>query len=333
LFEVVEHIRERFEEETSGRALAAYVHDICCLLFGFECSWPLCGGPLQLARTQRAAPADCSAIFGPTSSIPANAQHLYHTSEEVEHVAQQLGPLSILEQRSQRSHRGKETPSVLVVLAIRLTQTLGRQNRNKFISACDDYKRGPEGKKIIWMTTSSNSCAGRIGASLKRPGHRRFITNNFYLDALTHRRSARACWNPSTRLRLNLHGSSRKETAPDGTKGRQVSTHRRRGHPAAGEIGRRTASREEEKHATVTTPTCGLRKRQYDWLNVLTPQDHLDDFCADGLISTSSRGMRNTNGSGRKAGAYAYFPISTTASRQTVTSCSSISNERRWRGG
>ncbi|MGH8025073.1 MAG: Eco57I restriction-modification methylase domain-containing protein [Limisphaerales bacterium] len=148
--------------------------------------------------------------------------YLTNTLEGIEHVTHQAGPLAALTREANEASSVKRHRPVLVVLGNPPYSNSGRQNRNEFIlGLLEDYKRGLNERKLNldddfikflrwaqWRIEQTGQ--GVVG----------FITNNVYLDGLTHRRMRQSLLETFDEIYvLNLHGSAKKqEKAPDGTK-------------------------------------------------------------------------------------------------------------------
>jgi hypothetical protein len=227
LFEVIEQIRERFEKKHQAGLWPAYVHEhLLPRLFGFE----LLMAPYAVAHFKLGL--ELSGRHLPELWRDTWAYHfqgnerinifLTNTLEGIEHVTHQAGPLAALTKEANEASAVKRHRPVLVVLGNPPYSNFGRQNRNDFIlGLLDDYKRGLKEKKINldddfikllrwaqWRIEQTGQ--GVIG----------YITNNVYLDGLTHRRMRESLLKTFDEIYvLNLHGSAKKqETAPDGSK-------------------------------------------------------------------------------------------------------------------
>ena len=199
-------------------------------------------------------------------------------------MAQQLGPLSIISREANEAVAVKKHRPVLVVLGNPPYANFGRQNRNEFIlGLLDDYKRGLNEKKLnldddfIKFLRWAHDRIERTGSGIIG-----FITNNVYLDGLTHRRMRESLLETFDEIYvLNLHGSSKKqETAPDGTKDDNVfditvgvaialfvKLPPGRAGRGAEEERQRQPKQGGKAHATVHhADLWGLRKHKYDWL-------------------------------------------------------------------
>jgi len=282
LFEVIERIRERFEKKHQAGLWPAYVHEhLLPRLFGFE----LLMAPYAVAHFKIGL--ELSGRHLPELWRDTWAYHfqgnervniyLTNTLEGIEHVTHQAGPLAALTKEANEASAVKRTRPVLVVLGNPPYSNFGRQNRNDFIlGLLDDYKRGLKEKKINldddfikflrwaqWRIAETGQ--GVIG----------YITNNVYLDGLTHRRMRESLLETFDEIYvLNLHGSAKKqETAPDGSKDDNVFDIT---------VGvaivlfvklppDKTAKGAKAKKKPTTihhADLWGLRKNKYDWLNV-----------------------------------------------------------------
>jgi len=286
LFEVVEQIRERFEKKHQAGLWPGYVHEhLLPRLFGFEllmAPYAVAHFKLGLELSARHLPELWRATWA--YHFQANERlniYLTNTLEDIDKVAPQLGPLSIVSREANEAIAVKKRRPVLVVLGNPPYANFGRQNRNDFIlGLLDDYKRGLNERKInldddfIKFLRWAHDRIERTGSGVIG-----FITNNVYLDGLTHRRMRESLLETFDEIYvLNLHGSSKKqETAPDGTKDDNVfditvgvaialfvklPPGSRQG-AATDQKGRKT-----KPHATVHhTDLWGLRKQKYDWLS------------------------------------------------------------------
>jgi predicted helicase len=287
LFEVVEHIRERFEKEHTAGLWPCYVHEhLLPRLFGFEllmAPYAVAHLKLGLALSARHLPQlrdenrECH--FSPDERLNI---YLANTLEDADQVAQQPGPLSVVSSGASAACAAKKRRPVLVVLGNPPYSNSGRQNRNDVIlRLLDDYKRGLKEKKLnldddfIKFLRWAHDRVERTGAGIVG-----FITNNVYLDGLTHRRMRESLLEAFDEIYvLNLHGSSQKqELAPDGTQDDNVfditvgvaialfvklPTESR---PGAG-AGKR-ANKAGKVHATAHhADLWGLRAHKYDWLS------------------------------------------------------------------
>ena len=279
LFEVIEQIRERFEKKHQAGLWPAYVHEhLLPRLFGFE----LLMAPYAVAHFKIGL--ELSGRHLPELWRETWAYHfqgdervnifLTNTLEDIQQITAQQGPLAIIGKEGNEAIAIKKHRPVLVVLGNPPYANFGRQNRNDFIlGLLDDYKRGLKEKKINlnddfikfvrwaqWRIEQTGQ--GIIG----------FITNNVYLDGLTHRRMRESLLEAFDEIYiLNLHGSAKKqETVADGSKDDNVFDIT---------VGVAIAifvklppdknAKGKKKNATIHhADLWGLRKNKYDWLNV-----------------------------------------------------------------
>ena len=282
LFEVIEQIRERFEKKHQAGLWPAYIHEhLLPRLFGFEllmAPYAVAHFKIGLELSGRHLPElwreTWAYQFHPNERVNI---YLTNTLEGIEHVTHQAGPLAALTKEANEASAVKRHRPVLVVLGNPPYANFGHQNRNDFIlGLLDDYKRGLKEKKINldddfikflrwaqWRISETGQ--GVIG----------YITNNVYLDGLTHRRMRESLLETFDEIYvLNLHGSAKKqETAPDGSKDDNVFDIT---------VGvaivlfvklppDKTAKGAKAKKKPTTihhADLWGLRKNKYDWLNV-----------------------------------------------------------------
>jgi hypothetical protein len=136
------------------------------------------------------------------------------------------GILPALAHEAQAVNEVKRSQRFTVVIGNPPYSNFGRLNRNPFIlGLLEDYKRGLDERKInldddfikfvrFSQATLEQATVGVLG----------FITNNVYLEGLTHRQMRQSLLGHFTSLCvLNLHGDQRKkETAPDGSRDENV---------------------------------------------------------------------------------------------------------------
>ncbi len=281
---MIEHIRERFERRHQAGLWPAYVHEhLLPRLFGFElmmAPYAVAHFKLGLELGQARHLMELQRARWSYTFQPGERLHIYltNTLEDIEHVTPQLGPLAILSREANEATAIKKHRPVLVVLGNPPYSNFGRQNRNPFIlGLLADYKRGLGEKKLnldddfIKFIRWAQWRIERTGQGIIG-----FITNNVYLDGLTHRRMRQSLLESFDEIYvLNLHGSAKKqETAPDGSKdenvfditvGVAIVLMVKLPAPAPGP---RAAGRSRKPLATVhRADLWGLRQHKYDWLN------------------------------------------------------------------
>ncbi len=114
----------------------------------------------------------------------------------------------------------------MVVLGNPPYSNFGRMNRGKWIlSLLEDYKKDLHEKKLN-LDDDFIKFIRFAQWRIEKTGHGiiGLITNNVYLDGITHRRMRECLLNTFNEIYiLNLHGSSKKkETAPDGSEDKNV---------------------------------------------------------------------------------------------------------------
>ena len=279
LFEVIEQIRERFEKKHQAGLWPAYVHEhLLPRLFGFEllmAPYAVAHFKIGLELSGRHLPELWRATWAYQFQRDERVNiYLTNTLEGIEHITHQAGPLAALTKEANEASSIKRHRPVLVVLGNPPYSNFGRQNRNDFIlGLLDDYKRGLKEKKLNldddfikflrwaqWRIEQTGQ--GVIG----------FITNNVYLDGLTHRRMRESLLGAFDDIYiLNLHGSAKKqEVVPtDGSKDDNVFD------ITVGvaialfvKLPAEKKAKLKKKPATVHhADLWGLRKNKYDWLN------------------------------------------------------------------
>jgi hypothetical protein len=227
LYTVLDFIRSQFKTRKNAGQWGSYVHEhLLPRLFGFE----LLMAPYAVAHFKLGlalAAMDEEPLFRQQWSYEPQANErlnifLTNTLEDLEHTTEQLGPFRALSDEANSAYEIKKHKPVLVVLGNPPYSNFGQQNRHPWIlNLLEDYKRGLNEKKLNlnddfikfvrwaqWRIEQTGS--GIIG----------YITNNVYLDGLTHRRMRECLLETFDEIYIvNLHGSSKKqETAPDGSK-------------------------------------------------------------------------------------------------------------------
>jgi predicted helicase len=231
LYTVLDFIRSQFKTKKNAGQWGSYVHEhLLPRLFGFE----LLMAPYAVAHFKiglALAAMDEEPLFRQQWSYEPHANErvnifLTNTLEDLERTTEQLGPLRALSDEANSAYEVKKHKPVLVVLGNPPYSNFGQQNRHPWIlNLLDDYKRGLNEKKLNlnddfikfvrwaqWRIEQTGS--GIIG----------YITNNVYLDGLTHRRMRECLLETFDEIYIvNLHGSAKKqETTPDGGKDENV---------------------------------------------------------------------------------------------------------------
>jgi predicted helicase len=197
---------------------------------------------------------------------------LTNTLEDLEHTAEQLGPLRILSNEANSAYEVKKHKPVLVVLGNPPYSNFGQQNRNPWIlGLLDDYKRGLNEKKLNlnddfikfvrwaqWRIDQTGQ--GVIG----------FIIRNVFLDGITHRRMRECLLEAFDEIYfVNLHGSVEPlETCPDGSKDDNVFDIKKGVTIALFVKGAESWKKQKKAHAVVRyAEIWGHRANKYGWLD------------------------------------------------------------------
>jgi predicted helicase len=153
--------------------------------------------------------------------------YLTNTLDEGVTHAETLGDLGwyISQEASDAAQVKKHTP-IMVVLGNPPYANFGMLNKNDWIrELLEDYKRGLHEKKINLDDDFIKFIRfGQWRIDKTGQGILAFITNNTYIDGITHRQMRRSLMETFTDIYiLDLHGSSKKkEKAPDGSKDENV---------------------------------------------------------------------------------------------------------------
>jgi hypothetical protein len=227
LYTVLDFIRSQFKTRKNAGRWGGYVHEhLLPRLFGFE----LLMAPYAVAHFKiglALAAMDEEPLFRQQWSYEPQGNErvnifLTNTLEDLEHTAEQLGPLRALSNEANSAYEVKKHKPVLVVLGNPPYANFGQQNRHPWIlNLLEDYKRGLNEKKLnlnddfIKFIRWAQWRIEKTGSGIMG-----YITNNVYLDGLTHRRMRECLLEMFDEIYIvNLHGSSKKqETAPDGGK-------------------------------------------------------------------------------------------------------------------
>jgi len=151
--------------------------------------------------------------------------YLTNTLEEAAKKSEQLFAGWVAEEANAAARIKRDEP-ILVVLGNPPYSNYGRMNRGKWIlSLLDDYKRDLHEKKLN-IDDDFIKFIRFAQWRVEKTGHGiiGLITNNVYLDGITHRRMRECLLNTFNEIYiLNLHGNIRKkETAPDGSADKNV---------------------------------------------------------------------------------------------------------------
>ncbi|MFA5205064.1 MAG: type ISP restriction/modification enzyme, partial [Lentisphaeria bacterium] len=227
LYTIIDLIRRRFIDQGNAGAWPPYVREhLLPRIFGFE----LLMAPyavahfklsLQLAARDLPEPLRQQLAYFPSDGERIGV-YLTNTLEE----AHDLTGLPLFTQwvadETNRANAVKRQLPIMVVTGNPPYSNFGMMNRNAWISGLlDDYKQGLDEKKLNLDDDFIKFIRfGQWRIEQTGGGILAVITNNTYLDGLTHRRMRESLLGAFTDIYiLDLHGNSKKkETAPDGGK-------------------------------------------------------------------------------------------------------------------
>jgi type I restriction-modification system DNA methylase subunit len=192
--------------------------------------------------------------------------YLTNTLEEGVTRAEQLAGLGhyIAEEASDAAHV-KKMQDIMVVLGNPPYSNFGMMNKSEWIlELLEDYKRDLKEKKINLDDDYIKFIRfGQWRINKTGRGILALITNNSFIDGLTHRQMRKSLLDSFTEIYiLDLHGSSKKqEVAPDGSKDENVFDIQQGRGSYFGDQDRGGRMRRPYKRQ-FTTPTCGAARRE-----------------------------------------------------------------------
>jgi len=218
---VVDHIHDHLTSRRQAGLWPGYVADhLLPRLFGFE----LLMAPYAVAHMKLGLQlAATGYTFGPGRRLNV---FLTNTLEEAREYSGHGLFATAIAREGQEAVRVKRDSPVMVIVGNPPYSNYGRMNRNPWIlRLLDDYKRGLHEKKLnldddfIKFIRFAQWRIEQTGYGVLG-----FITNNTYVDGITHRRMRESLMETfDTIYILNLHGDSRKaERCPDGSKDENV---------------------------------------------------------------------------------------------------------------
>jgi predicted helicase len=232
LYAVMDHIRSEFMDRGDAGLWSAYVRDhLLPRFFGFE----LLMAPYAVAHFKLGMllagfdlPKEKQAIWQyDFSSDERLGIYLTNTLEEAPTEWQKLfGAYRILSEEANAASRVKRDIPIMVILGNPPYSNFGMLNKGETIlNLLMDYKKGLDEKKlnldddfikfIRWAQWRIEHTGYGVLA---------FITNNAYIDGVTHRQMRKSLINAFDEIYiLDLHGNSkRKEKCPDGSVDKNV---------------------------------------------------------------------------------------------------------------
>ncbi len=221
LAEVVKLVATRVQGVAPGQWSAYVERDLLPRIHGFEllmASYAMCHMKLDMILTGLG--------YKPSPTPPRLNVYLTNSLEEGERVEQTLFGLSraIANEAKAASDIKRQTPIMCVIG--NPPYSVSSHNKGAWIqNLIDDYKRGLAEKKIN-LDDDYIKFIRFAQAQVQRTGYGivGMITNNSFLDGVTHRKMRQNLLEYFDRiLVLDLHGSSKKkETSPDGQPDKNV---------------------------------------------------------------------------------------------------------------
>ena len=218
LYFVIEQIRRKFAKQAGAWDDYVAKH-LLNRVFGFE----LLMAPYAVAHLKLGMQLQATGYH--FDSDERLGVYLTNTLEEAIQQSEHLWARWVAEEANAAAEIKREKP-ILVVLGNPPYANYGRMNRGKLIlSLLDDYKRNLNEKKLN-LDDDFIKFIRFAQWRIERTGHGivGLITNNTYLDGITHRRMRECLMETFNEIYiLDLHGSTkRKETSPDGSKDENV---------------------------------------------------------------------------------------------------------------
>jgi len=230
LYSVVDHVRDEFMARGDAGMWSGYVRNhLLPRLFGFE----LLMAPYAVAHFKLGMQLAAQDLADKQRDVWAYdfsgderlGIYLTNTLEEAEWHAETLfGPLRIITEEANAAAKIKRDLPILVVVGNPPYALYGMMNKGKWITdLISDWK--PKGERkwnpddfmkfIRWAQWRIEHTGVGVLA---------FITNNTYIDGITHRRMRQSLMETFTEIYiLDLHGNSnKKERCPDGSKDENV---------------------------------------------------------------------------------------------------------------
>ncbi|MBN2003942.1 MAG: DNA methyltransferase [Anaerolineae bacterium] len=230
-YAVVDHIRAQFMRQGNAGMWSGYVREhLLPRIFGFE----LLMAPYAVAHFKLAMQL---AGYDLDPELRAAWAYDFRTDERIgiyltnalegphEHTGLPLFT-QFLANESAAANEIKQDLPIMVIVGNPPYSNFGMLNKNEWIRhLLEDYKRGLNEKKINLDDDSIKFIRfGQWRIEQSGSGILAFITNNSFIDGLTHRRMRQSLLETFSEIYiLNLHGSIKKrEKTPDGAKDENV---------------------------------------------------------------------------------------------------------------
>ena len=285
LYTVLDFIRSQFKTRRSAGQWGGYVHQhLLPRLFGFE----LLMAPYAVAHFKLGlalAAMDEEPLFRPQWSYEPQGNErvnifLTNTLEDLEHAAEQLGPLRALSNEANSAYAIKQHKPVLVVLG-NPPYSGHSANKGEWISKlvrdyhfCDGQPLGERNSKWLQDDYVKFLRWGQWRIGQTGQGILAFITNHGYLDNPTFRGMRQHLMQTFDEIYvLDLHGNSKKkETVPNSGEADKNVFDIRQGVAIGIFVKLPPAARAKKKEKAPATVRHGhlwgaQRQRKYDWLD------------------------------------------------------------------
>jgi len=231
LYAVIDHIRRDFMEHGNAGFWSAYVRDhLLPRIFGFE----LLMAPYAVAHFklgmelagQDLPEAERDTWVYDFKSDERLGVYLTNTLEEAENPWKNLWGYEAIGREAQSASVVKRDKPIMVVIGNPPYSNFGRMNRGEWIlDQLKDYKKDLNEKKLNLDDDFIKFIRwGQWRIEQTGYGVLAFITNNTYIDGITHRRMRQSLMETFSEIYiLDLHGNAnKKECAPDGSKDQNV---------------------------------------------------------------------------------------------------------------
>ena len=262
LYYAIRHVYETLQQQGQGGAWSAYVREnLLPRIFGFE----LLMAPYTVAHMKLGILlGELGYDFGGDERLRV---YLTNTLEEGFHPEETIGFAEYIAEEADAAATVKKDEPIEVIIGNPPYSNFGQMNRNPWISSLlEDYKKDLNEKKInldddfIKFTRFGQWRIDQTGKGILA-----FVTNNTYIDGITHRRMRESLMETFTDIYiLDLHGSTRRqERTPEGGKDENVFDIQQ-GVAIAIFVKEPDETRLAKIHHV---DLWGLRKDKYEWLS------------------------------------------------------------------
>jgi hypothetical protein len=231
LYAVIDHIRQDFMTHGNAGYWSAYVRDhLLPRIFGFEllmAPYAVAHFKLGMMLAGQDLPVEVRGTWVyDFKSDERLGVYLTNTLEEAENPWKNLWGYEAIGREAQSASMVKRDKPIMVVLGNPPYSNFGRMNRGAWIlDQLKDYKKDLKEKKLNLDDDFIKFIRwGQWRIEETGYGVLAFITNNTYIDGITHRRMRQSLMETFSEIYiLDLHGSTKKkECAPDGSRDENV---------------------------------------------------------------------------------------------------------------